>query len=54
MLYSSQVIKGLEKVAPNYMTEKWREDEEYLSYVEDLLATEEVQKLAEYLSLIHI
>ena len=30
-------------MAPNYMTEKWREDEEYLSYVEDLLATEEVQ-----------
>ena len=25
------------------MTEKWREDEEYLSYVEDLLATEEVK-----------
>lgn len=28
------------------MTEKWREDEEYLSYVEDLLATEEVQKIS--------
>ena len=53
MLYSSQVIKGLEKVAPNYMTEKWREDEEYLSYVEDLLATEEVQKLAEYTQLVY-
>lgn len=53
MLYSSQVIKGLEKVAPNYMTEKWREDEEYLSYVEDLLATEEVQKLAEYTQHMH-
>lgn len=30
------------------MTEKWQEDVEYLSYVEDLLATEEVQKLANY------
>lgn len=35
------------------MTEKWREDEEYLSYVEDLLATEEVQKLAEYTQHMH-
>lgn len=30
------------------MTEKWREDEEYMSYIEDLLATEEVQKLDEH------
>ncbi|HAR0962773.1 TPA: hydrolase, partial [Enterococcus faecium] len=28
------------------MTEKWREDEEYMSYVEDLLETEAVKKLA--------
>lgn len=27
------------------MTEKWREDEEYMSYVEDLLETEAVKKL---------
>ncbi|HAQ1014681.1 hydrolase, partial [Enterococcus faecium] len=26
------------------MTEKWREDEEYMSYVEDLLETEAVKK----------
>ncbi|HCI1019030.1 TPA: hydrolase, partial [Enterococcus faecium] len=30
------------------MTEKWREDEEYMSYVEDLLETEAVKKLANY------
>lgn len=30
------------------MTEKWREDQEYMSYIEDLLATDEVQKLANY------
>ncbi|MGM0237716.1 HD domain-containing protein [Enterococcus sp. AZ103] len=30
------------------MMENWREDAEYLSYIEDLLATEEVQKLANY------
>lgn len=30
------------------MTENWREDKEYISYIEDLLATEEVQKLANY------
>ncbi len=30
------------------MTEKWEKDPEYLSYVEDLLATEAVQKLANY------
>ena len=26
------------------MTEKWREDEEYMSYVQDLLETEAVKK----------
>lgn len=30
------------------MTENWRDDEEYVSYIEDLLVTEEVQKLANY------
>ena len=30
------------------MAENWREDEEYVSYIEDLLTTEEVQKLANY------
>ena len=30
------------------MTEKWREDEEYMSYVQDLLETEAVKKLANY------
>ncbi|MDZ5588855.1 HD domain-containing protein [Enterococcus cecorum] len=30
------------------MTNKWKYDLEYLSYVGDLLATEEVQKLAEF------
>ncbi|MGC6767892.1 HD domain-containing protein [Enterococcus sp. LJL128] len=31
------------------MTEKWTEDKEYMSYVEDLLATEEVQRLGNYI-----
>lgn len=31
------------------MIEEWREDKEYMSYVEDLLATKEVQKLDEYI-----
>ena len=30
------------------MTENWRDDEEYVSYIEDLLATDEVQRLADY------
>lgn len=30
------------------MTEEWRQDKEYMSYVEDLLATDEVQKLENY------
>lgn len=30
------------------MTEKWQNDSEYMSYVSDLLATEAVQKLAQY------
>ncbi|MGX7351057.1 HD domain-containing protein [Enterococcus canis] len=30
------------------MTKNWQEDQEYLSYVEDLLATEAVQRLADY------
>lgn len=29
------------------MTEKWREDEEYMSYVQDLLETEAVKKISE-------
>jgi hypothetical protein len=35
------------------MTEQWREDEEYLSYVEDLLETDAVQKLANYTQHVH-
>ena len=35
------------------MTEKWREDEEYMSYVEDLLATDAVKKLANYTQHVH-
>lgn len=35
------------------MTEKWREDEEYMSYIEDLLETEAVQKLADYIQHVH-
>ena len=35
------------------MTEKWREDEEYMSYVEDLLETEAVKKLANYTQHVH-
>ncbi|MBL1230478.1 HD domain-containing protein [Enterococcus sp. BWB1-3] len=31
------------------MTENWTEDKEYMSYVEDLLATEEVQRLGNYI-----
>ena len=30
------------------MTEKWQEDSEYMSYVADLLETEAVKKLANY------
>lgn len=30
------------------MTDKWQNDPEYVSYIEDLLATEAVQKLANY------
>ena len=30
------------------MTEKWQEDSEYMSYVSDLLETEAVKKLANY------
>ncbi|GCF93508.1 hydrolase [Enterococcus florum] len=30
------------------MAENWRKDHEYMSYIEDLLATDEVQKLANY------
>ena len=30
------------------MTEKWQEDREYMSYVADLLETEAVKKLANY------
>ncbi|MFV0557553.1 MAG: HD domain-containing protein [Enterococcus sp.] len=30
------------------MTEKWRNDVEYMSYVQDLLETDAVKKLAEY------
>lgn len=30
------------------MTDEWRKDEEYLSYVQDLLATDEVKKLDNY------
>ena len=35
------------------MTNKWKYDLEYLSYVGDLLATEEVQKLAEFTQHFH-
>ena len=35
------------------MTEKWREDEEYMSYVQDLLETEAVKKLANYTQHVH-
>ena len=35
------------------MTEKWREDEEYMSYVEDLLETGAVKKLANYTQHVH-
>jgi uncharacterized protein len=30
------------------MTEKWQEDSEYMSYVADLLETEAVKKLANF------
>lgn len=35
------------------MTEKWREDEEYMSYVQELLETEAVKKLANYTQHVH-
>lgn len=35
------------------MTKNWQDDAEYLSYVEDLLATDEVQRLAEFTQHIH-
>jgi uncharacterized protein len=35
------------------MTDKWRKDEEYCSYVNDLLATDEVKKLADYTQHMH-
>ena len=35
------------------MTKEWQKDPEYLSYVEDLLATEEVQKLSEFVQHMH-
>lgn len=35
------------------MTAAWQKDKEYLSYVEDLLATEEVQKLSEFVQHMH-
>jgi len=35
------------------MTEKWQEDTEYMSYVGDLLETEEVQRLSEFVQHLH-
>ncbi|MGX7197678.1 HD domain-containing protein [Enterococcus olivae] len=35
------------------MTVEWQKDTEYLSYVEDLLETEEVQKLSEFVQHMH-
>lgn len=35
------------------MTEQWKKDEEYLSYIEDLLETPEVQKLADFVQHYH-
>lgn len=35
------------------MTAAWQKDTEYLSYVEDLLETEEVQKLSEFVQHMH-
>ncbi|KAF1303486.1 HD domain-containing protein [Enterococcus saccharolyticus] len=35
------------------MTAEWQKDTEYLSYVEDLLATDEVQKLSEFVQHMH-
>lgn len=35
------------------MSGKWRQDEEYLSYIKDLLEKKEVRKLAEYKQHIH-
>lgn len=35
------------------MTEEWKEDTEYLSYIEDLLETTEVQRLADFVQHYH-
>ena len=35
------------------MTEQWRKDKEYLSYIEDLLETTEVQRLADFVQHYH-
>jgi uncharacterized protein len=43
----------IKKVEPELMTEKWREDQEYMSYVEDLLEKEEVQRLSNYTQHVH-
>lgn len=35
------------------MTEKWKQDKEYMSYVADLLETAEVQRLSEFVQHLH-
>ncbi|HLQ40666.1 MAG TPA: HD domain-containing protein [Tetragenococcus sp.] len=35
------------------MTKTWQEDKEYVSYVEDLLKTDEVQKLSQFVQHMH-
>lgn len=35
------------------MTEQWKTDKEYLTYIEDLLETEEVQRLADFVQHYH-
>lgn len=35
------------------MTEKWREDEEYMSYVQDLFRNRSSEKLANYTQHVH-
>lgn len=42
-----------EKVAYKFMTEKWKQDAEYMSYVADLLEHPEVQRLAEFVQHLH-
>lgn len=43
----------MRKGGTRLMTKQWFEDREYLSYIEDLLATDEVQKLADYKQHVH-